>query len=54
MGRDRCEQIITRGFAIFWCAPHPTSAQRKEKQAPTGRTEMSSYRWVWHGVGHSS
>lgn len=35
MGRDRCEQIITRLLGMFWCAQHEINTQRMKKQPLT-------------------
>lgn len=44
MGRDRCEQIITRRLDVFWCAQHVMSTQRMKKQALTEDTVMMHWR----------
>lgn len=44
MGRDRCEQIITRLSDVFWCAQHVMSTQRMKKQALTKGTVMMHWR----------
>ena len=45
MGRDRCEQIITRRLDVFWCAQHVMSTQRMKKQALTEDTVMMHWRF---------